>query len=96
MNSLWAYLSLYLFLHFFSQVIMKKLWFNMELGAAVNDPRPQHSLFPEYIRNDRKAPLPADLVAGLEKKGHVGEKQSAICSCTSNLQRKEWQGSCQI
>ena len=50
---------------------MKKLWFNMELGAAVNDSRPQHSLFPEYIRNDRKAPLPADLVAGLEKKGHV-------------------------
>ena len=36
---------------------MKTLWFGMELGAAVEDGRPQHALFPEYIRNEKKNPL---------------------------------------
>ena len=55
----------------FTQVIMKKLWFGMELGDAVADPRPQHSLFPQYIRNDKIFPLPDSVVTGLIKKGHI-------------------------
>ncbi len=50
---------------------MKKLWFDMELGAAVVDARAQHALFPEYIRNEKDYPLPPAVVSGLRKKGHV-------------------------
>jgi len=57
-------------------VIMKKLWFGMELGAAVEDARPQHALFPEYIRNEKRYPLAADIVDGLRKKGHVIKRSS--------------------
>lgn len=49
---------------------MKTLWFGMELGAAVEDGRPQHALFPEYIRNEKKNPLEKGIIDGLRKKGH--------------------------
>ncbi|XP_065055046.1 glutathione hydrolase 1 proenzyme-like [Rhopilema esculentum] len=52
-------------------VIMKTLWFGMELGAAVVDGRPQHALFPEYIRNEKKNPMDPAIIDGLRKKGHV-------------------------
>ena len=50
---------------------MKTLWFGSELGAAVEDARPQHALFPEYIRNEKNRPLLSGIVDGLRKKGHV-------------------------
>eukprot|EP00794_Sanderia_malayensis_P013927 gene13927-15378_t len=52
------------------EVIMKKLWFDMELGAAVTDARTQHALFPPYIRNEKDYPLSPSVVSGLKKKGH--------------------------
>ena len=55
---------------------MKTLWFGMELGAAVVDGRPQHALFPEYIRNEKKNPMDPAIIDGLRKKGHVVKTSS--------------------
>ena len=46
---------------------MKKLWFGYTLNDAIEDSRPQHSFFPEYIRNEIGVPLPQDIVQGLRK-----------------------------
>ena len=55
----------------FHQVIIKKLWLDYTLSDAIENPRPQHSFFPEYIRNENGMPLSDEMKAGLESKNHV-------------------------
>ena len=59
---------------------MKTLWFKWKLSDAIEDPRPQHAFFPEYIRSEELAPLDPVIVAGLKSKGHKvrEERFSAI------------------
>ena len=52
------------------QVIFKKLWLDYSLSAAIEDARPYHTLFPEYIRNEKENPLADDIVQGLKAKNH--------------------------
>eukprot|EP00794_Sanderia_malayensis_P013925 gene13925-15376_t len=56
-------------------VIMMKIWFKMDIGSAVVMSRPYHSLFPEYIRNEKIFPMTSALVDGLE-----GTKQHQVKS----------------
>ena len=49
---------------------MNKLWFDMELGDAVVDPRAYAYLFPKGIRDDRNHPVNATILDGLKKLGH--------------------------
>ncbi|XP_057310883.1 glutathione hydrolase 1 proenzyme-like isoform X2 [Hydractinia symbiolongicarpus] len=51
-------------------VIIKKLMFSYNLTSAVEDARPQHAFFPEYIRNEKGYLLSDDIVEGLKKKNH--------------------------
>ncbi|XP_057302421.1 glutathione hydrolase 1 proenzyme-like [Hydractinia symbiolongicarpus] len=57
-------------------VIIKKLMFSYNLTSAVEDARPQHAFFPEYIRNEIGYLLSDDIVEGLEKKNHKILKSS--------------------
>ena len=68
---------------------MKKLWFGMELGAAVEDARPQHALFPQYIRNERRYPLSQGIIDGLRKKGHVIKRSSLYAVIQAIYKDKE-------
>lgn len=52
-------------------MIIKKLWLDYTLSDAIKDARPQHSFFPEYIRNEKDVPLSEEMKAGLEGKHHV-------------------------
>ncbi|XP_057299592.1 glutathione hydrolase 1 proenzyme-like [Hydractinia symbiolongicarpus] len=51
-------------------VIIKKLMLSYNLTSAVEDARPQHAFFPEYIRNEKGYLLSDDIVEGLKKKNH--------------------------
>eukprot|EP00794_Sanderia_malayensis_P013926 gene13926-15377_t len=53
-------------------VTMLKLWFGMDLGNAVVTSRPYHTLFPQYIRNEKwQFAMKDEIVEGLKKKKHV-------------------------
>lgn len=52
-------------------VIMNKLVFGMSLEDSVEDARPQHCFFPEYIREETTVPLDPEIKKGLIAKGHT-------------------------
>jgi len=54
-------------------VIIKKLWLDYTLAEAIEDARPQHSLFPNLIRNEKGMPLSQEIIDGLKAKHHEFE-----------------------
>ena len=56
---------------------MNKLVFGMSLEDSVEDARPQHCFFPEYIREETTVPLDPEIKKGIDM-FELEQKESLI------------------